>query len=189
MNQPSTSRLTSGPTTPITRRIGSRLMSAFQSGMRIGVRKSITCWKSWPIASNIVRDRSAVWHPAPVRLIPRLVACAVLLAACTTPSTTSQPATGPNAAEPNPTSVASATATVEVPAATDFSNSELCPGGTTHTCRVAAGEHHSGGFGDGIAFTLIGSWIVRANETDLISLETGDANNPQALELITGALR
>ncbi|HET7182035.1 MAG TPA: hypothetical protein VFI15_07380, partial [Candidatus Limnocylindrales bacterium] len=67
--------------------------------------------------------------------------------------------------------------------------SELCPGGTGHTCRLSAGEHSSLGFGDGISFTLDGDWIVRANETDVISLESGVESNPSVLELITGALR
>ena len=67
--------------------------------------------------------------------------------------------------------------------------SELCPGGTGFTCVLDAGEHRSLGFGDGIAFTLTSSWVVRANETDVIALEMGDLVNPLALDLITGAPR
>ncbi|HET7180890.1 MAG TPA: hypothetical protein VFI15_01520, partial [Candidatus Limnocylindrales bacterium] len=63
-----------------------------------------------------------------------------------------------------------ATGPTESPATSEqVFDSELCPGGTGHTCRLSAGEHSSLGFGDGISFTLDGDWIVRANETDVIS--------------------
>src|SRR5438093_6281670 len=53
-NQPRTRRVTIGPTTPISRKTGIRSTSAFQSGMRIGVRKSMNPWNSRPRASNTI---------------------------------------------------------------------------------------------------------------------------------------
>src|SRR6185503_15688234 len=52
-NQPRASRVTMGLTTPIRRKTGSRSRSAFQSGSRIGLRKSMNPWNSRPMASNI----------------------------------------------------------------------------------------------------------------------------------------
>ncbi|HJP88786.1 MAG TPA: hypothetical protein VJ850_07135 [Candidatus Limnocylindrales bacterium] len=115
-----------------------------------------------------------------MRLAARVLACAVLVAACGTPSPTVEPVT-----EPIPTTASTPT---NAPA-TDFSSSELCPGGTGNVCRLAAGEHHSLGFGDGIAFTLRHGWTVRANESDVILLEHGDVTDPVVVGLMTGAPR
>jgi hypothetical protein len=45
-NQPRSRRVRIGPTTPISRKTGSRSIRAFQSGMRIGVRKLMKPWNS-----------------------------------------------------------------------------------------------------------------------------------------------
>ena len=121
-----------------------------------------------------------------MRLARWLFACATLAAGCAAPIPTQPPGT---TAAPTPAAALTASASAEAPTATDFSSSELCPGGTGHGCRLAMGEHHSLGFGDGIAFALDGDWIADANETDVISLRTGLDTNPQILELVTGAPR
>jgi len=120
-----------------------------------------------------------------MRRAAAILASVLLLVGCNATGPTPLPApTATASTDPTP-----APAATGFPTATDFFESELCPGGTGHTCRLEAGEHHSLGFGDGITFTLDDEWVVGANETDVISLEHGSATNPSVLELITGALR